>query len=325
MKAMSEPPESLNRIAAISARTPSDRNLAEAKVIEANVAFYRQIARKYDSYETYLFDPVLQQCLEDDLDKIGSYFVSLGRTPACLECGGGTGNLTLKMCARGWAVTVVDVSDRMLCLLKEKARAQGHSPALIRSPIEQYLEAAHEAYDLVAFSSVLHHLYSYISVVERATKRLRSGGIFYSNYDPLAPKSPFWARAFASLDTTIAKVLFDPADVLPGIWRRLRKLLSQSDPEFGRAVVSAGDLAEFHVPTGVDDAQILRLLQASGFSIVEHQRFATGRTTVIRFLNERLRLLESFKMIARRDHDLASGPKFQDALSASPTTNASRK
>jgi len=303
MKAMSEPVGSSNRIAKISARAPSSRNLTEAKVIEANVAFYRQIARKYDSYETYLFDPFLQQCLEDDLDKIGSYFVSLGRTPACLECGGGTGNLTLKMCARGWAVTVVDVSDRMLCLLKEKARAQGHSPALIHSPIEQYLEAAHEAYDLVAFSSVLHHLYSYISVVERATKRLRSGGIFYSNYDPLAPKSPFWARAFASLDTTIAKVLFDPADVLPGIWRRLRKLLSRSDPEFGRAVVSAGDLAEFHVPTGVDDAQILRLLQASGFSIVEHQRFATGRTTVVRFMNERLRLLESFKIIARRNSE----------------------
>ncbi len=300
MKAMSEPPASSNRVAKIVARTPSDRDLAEAKVIEANVAFYRQIAQKYDNYETYLFDPVLQQSLEDDLDKIGSYFVSLGRAPACLECGGGTGNLTLKMFARGWKVTVVDISEHMLALLKEKALRKGYSPALVRSPIERYLEENHEAYDLVAFSSVLHHLYSYVSIVERTTKRLRSGGIFYSNYDPLAPRSPFWARAFESLDTTIAKVLFDPADVLPGIRRRLRKLLSQSDSEFGRAVVSAGDLAEFHARSGVDDTRILRLLQISGFSIVEHQRFATGRTSVARFLNERLRLLESFKIIARR-------------------------
>src|SRR5260370_15235420 len=77
---------------------------AETRVIEANVDFYRQIAEKYDSYETYLFDRVLQQSLEDDLDKIGSYFVSLGRTPACLGFGGGAGNLTVKMCARDCAV-----------------------------------------------------------------------------------------------------------------------------------------------------------------------------------------------------------------------------
>src|SRR6267378_2881065 len=84
----------------------SDASAAEDRVIAANVDFYRQMAGKYDSYESYLFDPVLQQSLEDDLDKIASYFVSLGRSPFCLECGGGTGNLTLKMCARGWAVTV---------------------------------------------------------------------------------------------------------------------------------------------------------------------------------------------------------------------------
>jgi hypothetical protein len=164
-----------------------------------------------------------------------------------------------------------------------------------------------------------------LSVVEHAASIVRPGGIFYSNYDPVAPRSPLWSRGFDSLDIAIAKILFDPADVLPGIGRRLRKLFLRNDSMFCRAVASAGDLAEFHVGTGVDDRQILKLLQARGFSIVEHQRFATGRTTVIRFLNERLRLLESFKMIARRDYDLASGPEFQDALSASPTTNASRK
>src|SRR5215469_17111398 len=114
----------------------SDQSLAEAKVIEANVDFYRQMAEKYDSYEPYLFDPALQQSLEDDLDNIASYFTSLGRPPSCLECGGGTGNLTLKMCARGWGVTVVDVSAKMLDLLREKLGARNYSPSLIHSPIE---------------------------------------------------------------------------------------------------------------------------------------------------------------------------------------------
>src|SRR5438105_9985673 len=61
------------------------RSVAEAKVIEANVAFYLQMAEKYDTYEPYLFDPALQQSLEDDLDKIGSQFALLGRAPVCLE------------------------------------------------------------------------------------------------------------------------------------------------------------------------------------------------------------------------------------------------
>src|SRR5690242_16326553 len=135
-------------------------NAAKNRVIEANVDFYRQIADKYDSYETYLFDPVLQQSLEDDVDRIGSYLISLGRAPSCLECGGGTGNLTLKMCARGWTVTVVDVSAHMLNLLREKAGAKGFSPTLVQSSIEEFLDATHETFDLVAFSSVLHHLYS---------------------------------------------------------------------------------------------------------------------------------------------------------------------
>jgi len=285
----------------VSDRKTGRARAAEDRVIAANVDFYRQIADKYDSYEPYLFDKILQQSLEADLDKIGSYFASLGRAPSCLECGGGTGNLTLKMCARGWDVTVVDISEHMLDLLKEKALTKGCLPTLVRSPIERFLEATNQSFDLVAFSSVLHHLYSYPSVVEQAASHVRLGGLFYSNWDPTIPRNRFWTRAFDSVDIAAAKFKCDLRDVLPGIWRRTRKLFLRHDSQFSRPVVWAGDLAEYHAKTGVDDAQILRLLQLSGFSIVEHQRFPTGRTTVVRFMNERLRLLESFKIIARRN------------------------
>src|SRR5258707_12356055 len=168
MKAISGPAFGRSFVQQPSCGTTQEPSAAETRVIEANVAFYLQIAEKYDSYETYTFDPDLQQSLEHDRDIIGSHFSSLGRVPTCLECGGGTGNLTLKMCARGWQVTVVDVSEKMLGLLQEKAGAQGYSPALIHSPIERFLDSVQENYDLIAFSSVLHHLYSYLSVVERA-------------------------------------------------------------------------------------------------------------------------------------------------------------
>jgi len=306
MNAVSELMSNRNAPSEISPGSVSDRKTnrtkaAEDRVIAANVEFYRQIAQKYDSYEYNLFDKILQKSLEDDLDKIGSYFASLGRAPSCLECGGGTGNLTLKMCARGWDVTVVDISEHMLDLLKEKALTKGYSPVLVRSPIERYLEATDGSFDLVAFSSVLHHLYSYASVVEQAASHVRLGGLFYSNWDPLIPRNRFWTRACESIDIAAAKFMLDLRDVLPGIWRRTRKLLRRHDSQFSRPVVWAGDLAEYHAKTGVDDSQILRLLQVRGFSIVEHRRFATGRTLFFRFVNERLRLLESFKIIAQRN------------------------
>jgi hypothetical protein len=34
--------------------------------------------------------------------------------------------------------------------------------------------------------------------------------------------------------------------------------------------------------------------------VIEHMRYAAGRTPAIRFFNRQLRLLENFKIIARR-------------------------
>jgi len=273
---------------------------AEARIITANRDFYRQIAEKYDRYESCVSDAHLQGILETDLDKIHSCFTALERPPRCLDCGGGTGNLALKMLARGWDVTVVDVSDDMLDVLREKADAKGLLPKLVSSPIEQFLTGTSVTFDLVAFSSVLHHLYSYARAAELAGTRVRVGGFFYSNFDPVIPKWPAWTWAFDSLDIAVAKLMFDPKDVLPGTRRRIRKLISRRDPSLGRKVVSAGDIAEYHVRSGTDDQQVMKILQKSGFAIVEHSRYATGRTKALRFLNERLRLLESFKIIARR-------------------------
>lgn len=275
-------------------------NTPEARVIAANKDFYGQIATKYEQYESCTFEPYLQQILDKDLEVIHSWFTSVGRTPHCLDCGGGTGNLAMKMLARGYNVTVVDVSAEMLAVLKEKARAGGDSPRLVHSSIEHFLEETHETFDFVAFSSVLHHLYSYASIVQLAAAAVCPGGIFYSNYDPIVPRSSFWTDACHTLDIAIAKTMLDPSDVLPGIGRRFLKALARLDPLFRRKLVSAGDLAEYRAYTGVDDAEVIRLLRNKGFAIVEHLRYPTGRTKAVRLLNEKFRFLEYFKIIARR-------------------------
>jgi len=279
--------------------TDSCGDTAQDRVIAANRRFHNHIAQNYDRHESCAFQPHWQRSLEKDLETIQSCISSPGRTLQCLDCGGGTGNLALKMLARGWSVTVVDASEKMLAVLRQKARAAGHSPRLVHSSIERFLEETCAPFDIVAFSSVLHHLYDYTLVVQQAASVVRPGGIFYSSQDPVVPKRRALTGAFNTLDITVGKMMFDPADVLPGIGRRLLKLLSPTDSLFQRALLTAGDLAEYHAGTGVDDVQIIQILQMRGFSMVEHLRYPVGRTRALHSLNKRLRLLENFKIIAQ--------------------------
>jgi len=146
------------------------------RVIAANRRFHNQIAQKYDRHESCAFQPYWQEMLEKDLETIQSCVSSPGRVLQCLDCGGGTGNFALKMLARGSRVTVVDASEEMLAVLQQKARAAGHSPRLVHSSIECFLEETCAPFDIVAFSSVLHHLYDYTSVVQQAAAGLASWG-----------------------------------------------------------------------------------------------------------------------------------------------------
>ncbi|MGH9732376.1 MAG: class I SAM-dependent methyltransferase [Candidatus Acidiferrales bacterium] len=276
-------------------------NLAEASVIEANVQFYREIAAKYDRYETCVSDPGLQQLLIRDLDRIAILLGKRDGSIECLDCGGGSGNLSLKMLKRGWSVTVVDISADMLAILETKVKHEGYAPRLINESVTSFLSTTEEKYDVVTFSSVLHHLYSYLPVVVQATDHLKREGIFYSNFDPVVSRHPSVARSFEVFDTVLAKLMYDRTDFFPGVSRRIQKLFWKNDDQHGRPVVAPGDLAEYHARSGVDDLAIIQYLDKNGFSVREHLRWSSGRTLPTRFINRRMRVMESFKIMAQRE------------------------
>jgi 2-polyprenyl-3-methyl-5-hydroxy-6-metoxy-1,4-benzoquinol methylase len=275
-------------------------DLGEACVIEANVRFYQEIAAKYDRYEACVSDPSLQQLLNRDLDRIEILLGKRDGPIECLDCGGGSGNLTLKMLKKGWSVTAVDISADMLTILDTKAKREGYAPHLINESISNFLGTGQKKYDVVTFSSVLHHLYSYLKVVAQTTDHIKPGGIFYSNYDPVVSRYPYVMLSFETFDTVLAKLMYDRADFLPGISRRIRKFFGKFDNQNGRPVAGPGDLAEYHAKTGVDDLAIVEYLSKNGFCVREHLRWSSGRTFPARFINRHMRLMESFKIIAQR-------------------------
>jgi 2-polyprenyl-3-methyl-5-hydroxy-6-metoxy-1,4-benzoquinol methylase len=275
------------------------------QVILANQEFYKQIAAKYDHYEYCASDEFFQQAIEADLLHIEQAF-SRRRSLApvrCLDCGGGTGNITLKMLKRGWHVTVVDVSADMLSILKAKIETAGQSATFVNDSVENFFSQSHEAFDVISFSSVLHHLYSPLAVVKSAAQRISRGGFFYSIFDPVPPASKFMAACFSGLDTLLAKLIYDRKDFLPGLKRRLQKLKTPQNSAHGRAVVSAGDLAEYHAHAGINEKLLVHTLERQGF-IVDLQRYPVGRTKLMRWANSHLRALLNFRILAQRAPDL---------------------
>jgi SAM-dependent methyltransferase len=243
---------------------PITANSAETvgnEVILANQEFYKQIASKYDNYEACTSDTCFQRWLEDDLDIVERKLPERGEAVHCLDCGGGTGNVTLKMLRRGWRVTVV-----------------------------------------ISFSSVLHHLHSPFAAVKKAAGKISPQGFFYSIFDPVSPSSAPAANCFNAIDTLIAKLLHDRADFFPRLARRFRKLGAPRDIAHNRAVISAGDLAEYQTHEGIDDAAIEDTLVRAGFT-VDLKRYLVGRTALMRSANRHLRLVLNFKTLAQRAHE----------------------
>jgi SAM-dependent methyltransferase len=289
------------------------------QVILANRDFYKEIAGKYDRYESCACDQFFQRGIEADLAVIEKGLGDRAQPVRCLDCGGGTGNVTLKMLRRGWRVTVVDVSPEMLAILKEKVSTAGKSAAFVNDSIENFLAQCNEGFDVISFSSVLHHLFSPLAVVRSASERISLGGFFYSVFDPVPPSSKFAAACFGSLDTLLAKLSYDRKDLLPGIYRRLRKTGSAKDAAHGRPVLSPGDLAEYHAHKGLDDHGIAMVLEREGFC-VELKRYPVGRTRILRFVNSRVQALLNFRILAQRLSDPQNSALHQSRTQATTQT-----
>ncbi|HEY2461740.1 MAG TPA: class I SAM-dependent methyltransferase [Candidatus Acidoferrum sp.] len=268
------------------------------EVISANVEFYREIAGKYDEYESCASEEFHQRMLESDLNKMQSLLA--GKDVRCLDCGGGSGNLTLKMLERGWKVTVVDVSPDMLELSKAKVHARGFTAEFVNDSVENFLAASRQTFSVISFSSVLHHLYAPADVVREMAGHVEPGGFFYSNFDPVLPSSRQLTAFFYNLDTILAKVLRDRRDLLPGIVRRLKKLKGTPSGEHDRVVVSHGDLAEYHARTGLDDGVIAKTLKEQGFATTV-ERYAVGRTKTMLRVNRAFGTMLNFRIMARRE------------------------
>ncbi len=276
---------------------PADRY---ETVVEANRQYFEQTAKRYDQTETHLQSDRTQRELERDLSRIVAMLGGAMKGLRALDCCAGTGTVTLKLLRAGVETIACDVSPAMLAILEKKASEEGLPARVHLGEVRDFLGAEPGAFDLVVFSSALHHLEDYLGVLDACVAKLKPGGMIFTTFDPTrAADVSFLGRCVQLADYATFKLKHHPLDVPASVVRRLRRKLGKTaSSEISSANVGA--LAEFHVEHGLDDGALAAHLKAAGLEIVWHEREADARFALPRAALRALGDVTTFKLLARR-------------------------
>jgi 2-polyprenyl-3-methyl-5-hydroxy-6-metoxy-1,4-benzoquinol methylase len=273
-----------------------------AKVAEANRQFYAKNARLYEQTETCVNDPRAQQYLDRALDEVLTHL----RWPAAelrvLDACGGTGNVALKLLNRGLNVTLTDISQEQLNIFEQKAAAHRARARVVCGEIASFLVEHTGEFDLIVFSSALHHLENYGAVLKFCLGALRPGGLVFTIHDPTAAKNRrLLARVILRLDYLAFKCLDNAADLPAAVGRRLQRTISGAQrDEMQINEATMGLLAEYYATGGIDDLMLVDDLRGAGFEIIWHKRRAGGRYSLTRKLVEWTGEKTEFELLARK-------------------------
>ena len=276
-------------------------------VAEANRAFYAKTARRYDTTESCVVATRLQHELEGDLDRIvGGLLVKPASEVQALDACGGSGNVARKLSMRGMRVTLCDVSPELLDVFRSKQSATERPVEIVCAEIGDYLASAGRSFDLIVFSSALHHLAEVPGVLTLAFERLNPGGLLYTVFDPTSGRDA-WTRALTHLDYIAFKLHRQPTDLPAGIMRHLRRKLAKlgrrrdgHQKDLSITNDNVGELAEYHAARGLDDVALVRSLREIGFDVLWHHRYPDARYAAIRRALRWLNKATEFKLLVRK-------------------------
>lgn len=254
------------------------------RTADANRIFYADHAAAYDGAEHC----IAQADLREKLAAILARAIAAGSTadPRTLDACGGTGNVSELLARRGIATTLVDVSPEMLARWRSKADRLGVAADAIEGEIDSFLAADEREWDLIVFSSALHHIDDPAAVAELAYGRLAPGGVLVTAFDPIRTTDAT-SRRLRRFDYLLSLVL-NPRSLGAALRRR-------SGDE-----VNVGDIAERHALHGIDDAAIAARLEAGGAEIVERGRYACQRYRITERLIRATGRATTFHLIVRK-------------------------
>lgn len=242
---------------------------SEEEILEANklkyesdaiVQFYADFEEPKYTYREY--DVVFSAVL----DMIKPHLS--GPVRAVDMCGGaGKGAFTLKKCCPDARVTLVDLSEKMLDIARKRAAREGFADVeMVLSDAYSFLEEDRE-YDIIIFSSAIHHFKDPVNLLKTAAKALSPQGVIITIADPNRLKSSrrFKFFEFLAADRANKKMilanLFKPKDK-PDIF----------------------DIAEYQAYYGIEDELLCAELKKIGLNPLIHLRYPAGESFFTRIM-----------------------------------------
>lgn len=278
-----------------------------SKVVEANRRYYKETADQYNSSETCVTDPHFQDELTNDLDAI---LAMMSHIPVqklrVLDACGGSGNVSLKLLQKGVSPTICDISQELLAIFTEKAKGLKTKPTIHCGEIGDFLSKHPNEFDLIIFSSALHHFQDVEAVLQQALTSLAKGGMLFTIFDPTIRTDRF-TRTLLLADYICFKLFDQPKDFLPAIGRSTRRHLKQwfTTQQLAEGTLTEitadklGVLAEFHARKGIDDQALVTRLQ-NRVEVIWHIRYSLARFPIFRELLRFAQKPTNFKFLLRK-------------------------
>ena len=254
-----------------------DEHLAQ-KIKTENICVHRKEAPLYDILHSEIFNFYEQKRTITDINFIAKQISKAN--PRALDIGCGTGNLAFKFLERGFHVTGVDITREMIEVLHRKN--QYDSLKLIECDGDTFISKETEKYDVIAFSSILHHLPFYIETLYKCVNLLNNGGIIYIIHEPLpeVKQNLIWKR-FSMIDGLLFYFIL--------------KLRGIKIPKISYIY------SDYHSQKGLDIEGIIECLIHEGCEILKFEKYNIRKFGILSLIENKLNPFKTmFKLIARK-------------------------
>ncbi len=155
------------------------------KIVQANADFYEENASDYEAFQWYFRNSYMQKFWQKEIDLIAAFFGS--ERFRVLDVGCGTGNLTKKFLSYNCEVDCMDVSQKMLDILKSGLKKEVlKNVDFMCTDLDSLIARPFRKYDVVVECSVLHHLLDYEEYLNKVSKILKPGGYVLVTREPVS-------------------------------------------------------------------------------------------------------------------------------------------
>lgn len=247
----------------------------EVNILAENKRVHAAEGTLFDQLHPEIFNSFEQSLLNRDLQDLAAPPLS-----QAVDFGCGTGNITLKLLARGLKVTAVDLSQPLLDLLAVRARPLGSACTIVCEDLDTFLAGRKQLPELVTMSSVLHHLPDPWKTLDTICNLLPTGGCLYLTHEPTDCPAPLMVQLLYFCDRVL--------------WNLLHPRLCA----LGRSIDYS--ISDYHARKGFGPAAMQTFLAAKGMTINRIRLYGASRFPLLARLTNALGDKRQMTLIARK-------------------------